>query len=190
MKNANGKEVQEMEKMNLDEIISQRVSSADTIKAALEAAMVDEEILDYLIQINNFDGVITSTSCAGHTLRELEKAGPERIGATLHPYLGLKFNSTRLLALFCYEVARLDDKSKISLDLYPTGRSVTIKPAGNSFKIRYRDFGFIPEITDENLPEMRSAMFNQVIELLSIITNKASFHELSLKATALGRTSN
>jgi len=172
---------------SLDEIIqSSMISPEAKIREILQQDLVDEKILDYLVEINTFSGVITSTSCAGHTIRELEeKAGPERIGATLHPYVGVKFNSTRLLALFCEEVARLDDKSKISLEIYPNGRSVTIKPSSKSFKIKYRDFGFIPVITDENLPEMRSAMFTQVIELLRNISHRADSDELKLKQIAL-----
>lgn len=176
--------------MELNEIIAQRLSPADFIKKAFEAEMIDKEILDYLIHINEFSGVMTLNSCAGHTVNEIEEwhmNSIKRPGAALYPYVQMWFGKVRLFSLFCEEAVRLDGKAKISLHVYPNGKSVIIEPNSDIGSIAISPSGIesIRVIEGEDLPEVRSAMFNQIIELLESITGKASFSDLRLKATAI-----
>ena len=146
---------------------------------------IDEEIIDWLVQLNRYKGITTTTSCAGHSFEDIRARGGAR-GRSLIPYVELFFESSRIFSLFCAEVARLGEKSHIAITIEPPSRNAYVEPVAKTYGSRglqgcqgeYK----VP-MPAGDLRTIRGEMFNQVVEILDDIAVKEN--DLEKKVTTI-----
>lgn len=119
---------------------------------------IDQEIIDWLVTINEYSGVYTLNSCAGHADRDGRDA----------PFVVLGFTEAKSFYRFCRLVSPFGDDSSPMVALWPGKKMITVSPPS--------------KVKVEGLAEVREKLFARVIATLERMKRKASDKEVETKA--------